>query len=104
MPFALEFDGFSFQLSSDDVTLGGVLQFSCGTNLDHAVLVNGFGTVGSTLWDQVRTMYGTLCYGITAESTRSDILQGRVIFVYYTYARNLSFQFYRDRILSQYTG
>lgn len=78
VPAAIEFVGGSALI------FGGVLQFWWGTNLDHAVLVLGFGTVGSTLWDHFRTSDGELCNGISGDSTRYEVFKCFVDLTYST--------------------
>jgi hypothetical protein len=51
---AIEADQFSFQYYS-----GGILDGSCGTSLDHGVLVVGFGTDGSESYWKVKNSWGT---------------------------------------------
>jgi cathepsin L len=51
---AIEADQFSFQYYS-----GGVLTGSCGTRIDHAVLVTGYGVSGSQEYWRVKNSWGT---------------------------------------------
>merc|ERR1712196_523285 len=50
---AVEADSIFFQLYS-----GGVMQFWCGTKLDHGVLAVGYGTDGSTDYWKVKNSWG----------------------------------------------
>jgi C1A family cysteine protease len=51
---AIEADQTAFQYYSS-----GVLTGNCGTNLDHGVLVVGYGTSGSTQYWKVKNSWGT---------------------------------------------
>jgi len=51
---AIEADQFAFQYYSS-----GVLTGTCGTNIDHAVLVVGYGTEGTQEYWKVKNSWGT---------------------------------------------